>query len=155
MTTLRHKLVAPVAVLLALTMAPILTGCIGNPVQGIVKAATGGKVDVGDGHSLPSDFPKAVPVAKGTVVSGVGAGSGAKKIWNASVHVTGADPTDGIESDLKRAGFTIEPVTSTSDGSALIGATARYSVLIGIAKDKTGWLVNYTVGPADSQNSGN
>jgi hypothetical protein len=114
-----------------------------------VKAATGGKVDVGSGHKMPPDFPKEVPVVKGTIVSSVGLGSGAKKIWNVSIHVTGDNPATGIESDLKGAGFKLEPVTSTTDdGSAIIAADSKYSTLIGIAKDKTGWIVNYSVGPS-------
>ena len=154
MSTLRHKFVVPVAILLALTTAPLLTGCIGNPIQGIVKAATGGKVDVGGGHALPSDFPKEVPVVKGSVVTGVGLGTGAKKIWNVRVHVTGDNPATGIEADLKSAGYKVEPVTSTTnDGSAIIAGNDKYGIVIGIAKDKSGWIAIYTVGPADSKGS--
>ena len=150
MSTLRHKFVVPIAILAALTVAPLLTGCVGNPVEGIVKAATGGKVDVGSGHKMPPDFPKEVPVVKGTIVTSVSLGAAGKKVWNVSIPVTGDNPVTGIESDLKGAGFKLEPVTSTSDdGSAIIATDSKYSTIIGIAKDKTGWLVNYSVGPSD------
>jgi hypothetical protein len=60
MSTMRRRIAIPLALVLAVSSVPLLTGCFGNPIQGAIKAATGGKVDLGGG-SLPKDFPSSVP----------------------------------------------------------------------------------------------
>ena len=43
---LRTRYTAPLALLIALAMAPTLSGCFGNPVESIIEGATGGEVDL-------------------------------------------------------------------------------------------------------------
>jgi hypothetical protein len=153
MTGLRRRVVAASALVLALAGMPMLAGCGANPVESIVKQATGGKVDVG-GTTVPSDFPKRIPLEKGSVVSSVGIGSGTKKSWNVSIRVTGGDPSGAIRAALKKAGFRIEIDSGSvaADSGAFLADDADYGVAIGVTKDGKGYIVNYTVTPVSSSN---
>jgi hypothetical protein len=102
MSTLSRKIAVPLALVVAVSAVPMLTGCFGNPIQGVIKAATGGKVNIGGG-SLPQDFPSAVPVYKGKIDSAVGLGTGKKEIWNVTVEVGSSDATSTIKSELTGA----------------------------------------------------
>jgi hypothetical protein len=132
----------------------MLTGCFGNPLQGVVKAATGGKVDLGGSGSLPKDFPSSIPVYKGKIISAIGLGSGKKEIWNVTVQIPGSDAGNSIKSDLTGAGFTVEQVATTDAGSSLAADNKTYGVLVVTSKDtsKGYWIANYTVTPDDSSN---
>jgi hypothetical protein len=150
----RSRLTVPLAIVAAAATLPLLTGCFGNPVQGLVKAATGGKVNVGGG-SLPSDFPSAVKVASGKIDSAIALGSGKKEVWNVSVEVSGSGSLQDIESQLKGAGFTVQGSGTTSDSSdagGLVATNKTYSVLVGVAKADGKWIANYTVGQGDDNN---
>lgn len=154
MTSVHRKLTVPLAIVVAAATLPLLTGCFGNPVQGLVKAATGGKVNVGGG-SLPSDFPSEVKVASGKIDTGIAIGSGKKEVWNVSVEVSGSGSLADIESQLKGAGFKVQTSGKTSDGTdagALVAEDKNYSVLVGVAKADGKWIANYTVGPNDGDN---
>jgi len=151
-TRTRRRIAVPIAIVLALSSAPLLTGCFGNPIQGAIKAATGGKVNVGGG-SIPSDFPKSVPVYKGKVDEAVGLGTGSKEVWNVTVEVPGASSYDGIKSALTGAGFkVVGSGTAGSSGEGLIATNKVYSVIVGVTGTGSKWAANYTVGPADSSN---
>jgi hypothetical protein len=152
MSTMRYRVTVPVAIVIALATAPLLAGCFGNPVQGIVKNATGGKVDVG-GTSIPADFPKVVPVYKGKVDSSLALGTGKKKIWNLSIEVPDAKAMNEIESELKSAGFTTDLQGNIGKaGASLISDNKTYGVAVVLAKTDKGFIANYTVTPDQSSN---
>lgn len=142
----RRTFVAPTAIVLALSLMPMLTACGGNPIQGIIQGATGGQLDVG-GTTVPADFPAEVPLVSGEVVAGVGLGSGDGKIWNVSIKIPDASAIDGISAQLTEAGFEKVGDTATSDdGSSSMFTKDPYGVLVIVAKDdKTGFVANYTV----------
>jgi hypothetical protein len=151
MMSLRRKFTVPIAIVVAAATLPLLTGCFGNPIQGIVKAATGGKVNVGGGgNTLPSDFPTGVKVYSGTIVEAVSLGSGKKEVWNVTVKVPSASTINDIKASLVSEGFKIVSSGTSTDGAELVGASKTYSVIVGIAKDGSGWDANYTVGPPSS-----
>ncbi len=143
----RKKFLAPAAIVLALTLAPMLTACGGNPIQGLVDSATGGKVNLG-GTQVPADFPKEVPLASGSVLFGASIGDGDGKIWNVSIKVDDASAMDGIKAQLEGAGF-----TSVSDGTSSLEAQSGlftkdpYGVLVVLAPNEKdgGFVANYTV----------
>ena len=148
----RRRITVPIAIVLAVSSVPLLTGCFGNPIQGALNAATGGKVNIGGG-SLPKDFPSSVPVYKGKIDTALGLGTGKKEIWNVTVEVPDGSALTKIKSDLTSAGFKVEGSGSaTSTASGLVADNATYSVIVGIAEADKKWVANYTVGPADSGN---
>ena len=147
MISARRKLTVPIAIVAAAATLPLLTGCFGNPIQGIVKAATGGKVNVGGGSTLPSDFPSSIKVESGKIVEAVALGSGKKEVWNVTVQVPSASTINDIKSTLTSEGFKIVSSGTSTSGAELLAASKQYSVIVGIAKDGSGWDANYTVGP--------
>ncbi|HMH59228.1 MAG TPA: hypothetical protein VK537_08610 [Galbitalea sp.] len=155
MSSLRRRVTIPIAIVLAVSSVPLLTGCFGNPIQGVVNAATGGKVKLGGGGgagSLPSDFPSSVPVYKGKIDSALGLGSGKKEVWNVSVELSG-DQTSTIKDELTKGGFKVdESGTAGTDGGTIVANNKTYGVLVVIAKGPTKgtWIANYTVTPAPS-----
>jgi hypothetical protein len=152
MTTTSRKIAVPLAIIVAVSAVPMLTGCFGNPVQGVLNAATGGKVNLGGG-SLPKDFPSDVPVYKGKVDTGIGVGSGAKEVWNVTIELPGESAYNDIKSELTGAGFKVVGSGSAgTSGEGLVATSSKYSVLVGVTGSGSKWLANYTVGPADSNN---
>lgn len=146
MSTTSRKIAIPLAILVAVSAVPLLTGCFGNPVQGVLNAATGGKVNLAGG-SLPKDFPSAVPVYKGKIDSAIGLGSGKKEIWNVTIEVGSGDATSAIKSELTGAGFkVVESGTTGTSGGSIVADNKTYGVLVVTEKDsKKGWIANYTV----------
>jgi hypothetical protein len=158
MSSMRRRITIPIAIVLAVSTVPLLTACFGNPLGGIVHAATNGKVNLGGGAgggSLPSDFPSSVPVYKGKIDSALGLGSGKKEIWNVTVELSGSDQTSTIKDELTKAGFKVDEsgVTGT-DGGTIVASNKTYSILVVATKDSTKgtWIANYTVTPATSSN---
>lgn len=150
--TPKTRATIPIAVVMALAAAPLLTGCFGNPVHNIAKSASGGKVDVG-GTSIPSDFPKSIPVYSGKVVSAAALGSGAKEIWNVSIQVPDPNALKDIQSALTKAGLTTQAEGNAGKvGASLIATGKTYSVAVLLAKDSHGFIANYTVSPDDDSN---
>ena len=150
-STTRRRIAVPIAIVLAVSAVPMLTGCFGNPIQSAVNAATGGKVNVGGG-SLPADFPSAVPVYKGKIDSALGLGSGKKKVWNVTVELPGSDAYKDIKSELSGAGFkTDESGTIGDSGASIVADNKTYGVLVVLTEDTSTkkWIANYTVTPAD------
>jgi hypothetical protein len=145
----------PIAIVLAVSSVPLLTGCFGNPIQGALNAATGGKVNLGGG-SLPSDFPSAVPVYKGKIDSALGLGSGDKKVFNVTVELPNGNAINDIKSELAGAGFkTDESGTIGDSGASIIADNKKYGVLVVATEDTSTkkWIANYTVTPdEDSSN---
>lgn len=140
---MNRRLVAlPLAALL-LIGAPALSGC---SFQGVVKDVSGGNVDIG-GKSVPSDFPKEVPLAEGDVVLGAGLGSGSDKVWNVTVKVDGADSYTAIQKQLTDAGFSGEFGASGPNGGGTgTFSNGTYGVLVVVTDaGSNGWVANYSV----------
>lgn len=134
------------AIAISLLAAPALTGC---SVQGLIKNATGGQVDVGGSGSKPSDFPSNIPLVDGKIIAGAGLGSGAEKIWNVTVEVTGSNPLPGIKSELEGAGFSTEGNLDLSgeEGGTLFLTDDTFGIAVVVGKSDANWTVNYTVTP--------
>jgi hypothetical protein len=154
MSTMRRRIAIPLALVLAVSSVPVLTGCFGNPLQSAVNAATGGKVNLGGGGSLPKDFPSSVPVYKGKIISALGLGSGKKEIWNVTVQIPGSDAGNSIKSDLTSAGYKVEESGTSDAGASLVADNKTYGVLVVTSKDtsKGYWIANYTVTSDASSN---
>ena len=154
MSTMRRRIAIPLAIVLAVSSVPVLTGCFGNPIQGAINAATGGKVNLGGGGSLPADFPKSVPVYSGKVVSALGLGSGKKEIWNVTIQIPGSAASGKIKDQLTGAGFKVQESGTSDAGDSLVADSKDYGVLVVTSKDtsKGYWIANYTVTPVDSTN---
>jgi hypothetical protein len=148
MSTLRRRVAVPLALVVALATVPALTGCGSNPIQSLVKSATGGKVDVSSGGSVPAGFPSAVPLYKGKVDSGVGVGSGKSKIWTVTIEVPGSSSIKDIKSELTAAKFSaLVESTGGSTGGTIVAKSGSYGVLVVVSKGDKGWIANYTVTP--------
>jgi hypothetical protein len=148
--TSRRRITIPIAIVLALSSVPLLTGCFGNPIQGAINAATGGKVKLG-GSSLPSDFPSAVPVYKGKIDTAIALGTGKKEVWNVTVEIPGLSTYNDIKSALTGAGFkVVGSGNAGSSGEGLIASSSAYSVIVGVTGSSGKYVANYTVGPSDS-----
>ncbi|HEX4057704.1 MAG TPA: hypothetical protein VHX87_05250 [Galbitalea sp.] len=151
-TSSRRRITVPIAIILAVSSVPLLTGCFGNPLQGAINAATGGKVGLGGG-SIPSDFPSAVPVYKGKVDSALGLGTGKDKVWNVTIELPNSDAYKDIKSELTGAGFkTDESGTIGDSGASLIADNKTYGVLVVVTENTSSkqWVANYTVTPDDA-----
>ncbi|WP_285116200.1 hypothetical protein [Leifsonia sp. fls2-241-R2A-40a] len=139
----RRLLVVPLVAALLLGSAPALSGC---SFQGAVKDLSGGNVDIG-GTSVPSDFPKDVPLASGDVVFGAGLGSGDDKVWNVTVKVDGGDAYTAIEKQLTDAGFSGEfGARGPNGGGTGTFSNGTYGVLVVVTDaGSNGWVANYSV----------
>ena len=142
MSHLVKRITVPVALAIALLAGPALAGC---SVQNLVHDVTGGKVDV-PGKSVPKDFPSAVPLASGEVLSGAAVGDAKSKIWNVTVRVKDSSAIDDVFTALTSAGFTCKTVTeTTADGGALVGDKGKINVAVVEVTDGKGFVLNYTV----------
>jgi len=149
---MNKRFTATAAIVLALAITPALSGCFGNPIEQIVEGATGGDVSL-PGQGIPDDFPKDVPLYDGEVTFGLGVGNGDGKAWNVTIRVRGLDAADSIKSQLEGAGFAQNEAGvggTTADGATLIYGNDKYTVLVVITKDDTGFVANYTVSDVTS-----
>lgn len=153
--TTRTRASRPLTVALAasvLVASPLLlSGCSFLPGQGGPGINIPGVGSFGTGK-LPSDWPKAVPVASGDVLFGAAAGnvkSTDGRIWNVTIKVSGADDYGKIKSQLEGAGFKVDAEPDSGDASGGTGTFLKPpdSVLVVVTKadEKTGWVANYTV----------
>lgn len=145
------------AVSISLLLTPTLAGCVnpfgGNPIGNVIKNATGGKVDIG-GSSVPSDFPKEVPLINNDVVFATAIGSGDKKVWEVTVKVSSLDDFDKIKSQMESAGLTGKlsdfQLSGDSRSGVFVGDT--YGALVVVTGDKDGYVASYTVATGDPTN---
>lgn len=147
MSFTRKKVVAPAAIVLALSLTPMLAGCGGggNPIQGMINQATGGQVDIG-GTEVPKSFPSEIPLVSGSVISGSSINAEDTKIWNVAIKASDPGAVNGIDDQLKSAGFeSLGEGLSSEDGSSKIFTKEPYGVLVIVGKDDGGFVVNYTV----------
>jgi len=152
MSSMTRRVTAPIAIVIALAMAPALSGCFGNPIEGIIEGATGGQVDLG-GTAIPDGFPTSeVPIADGEIIFGGSFGGADAQVFNVTVRVPNAQAIDGIKTELEAAGFESqgEFSGSTQEGGTFIATTAAWSVLVVVAKDtENGFVASYTVTSAN------
>lgn len=144
----RRRLPILLAVAVAMTIAPTLSGC---SVQGLVSQATGGKVDVG-GTTLPKGFPSTVPLVSGMVQTAAAFGGSKSKVWNVTIRVSGISVYDQIAAKLEAAGFAAKVQTGTSKDPSRTGifTNSTYQVLVVVAQIEKGWSANYTVSNVDA-----
>jgi len=157
MSTIRRRIVTPIAIAIAVVIAPTLSGCfgmMGNPIQGVIEGATGGNVDLG-GTDVPKGFPTAeVPLYSGDIVTGIALGNADAKIFNVVVKVPDASALDQISTQLEAAGFSAGGSFSASseDGGTAMFSSSSWSVLVVVSSDNTdGWTANYTVTSVTAQ----
>jgi hypothetical protein len=142
------RITIPIAIAIALFAGPALAGC---SVQNLVHDVTGGKVDV-PGKSVPKDFPSAVPLASGEVLSGAAVGDAKAKVWNVTVRVKNGSAIDDVLTTLTSAGFTCKTLTkTTADGGAIVGDKGKINVAVVEIKDDKGFVLNYTVTKGDGK----
>ena len=141
--SIRTRVTAPIAIALALVLAPALSGCMGNPIENIIEGATGGDVEL-PGTSLPEGFPTEVPLIEGEVAFGVAIGNG----YNVSVRVDGPEAIDEISDQLEAAGFTAQAGGTTGAETTQAFSSDAFTVIVVLTKEgDTGYLANYTVAP--------
>jgi len=147
-TTRKHYSVA-IALVLALAVAPSLSGC--SLVKGVIQQQSGVGIP---GKEIPADFPKSdVPLIDGEVVLGASIGTGDKEVWNVTIKVKDVSAFDTIDAALKGAGYTaVEGVTvKSTDGATGSWTNDKRTVFVVIAKDgDTGFIANYSVGPLNN-----
>jgi hypothetical protein len=142
------RITIPIAIAIALFAGPALAGC---SVQNLVHDVTGGKVDV-PGKSVPRDFPSAVPLASGEVLSGAAVGDAKAKVWNVTVRVKNGSAIDDVLTTLTSAGFTCKTLTkTTADGGAIVGDKGKINVAVVEIKDGNVFVLNYTVTKGDGK----
>jgi hypothetical protein len=147
MITQRSRLAVPVAVVLALSSISLLGGC---SFHNLVKQATGGKVDIGS-KTVPSDFPKEIPLAKGTIVLAGSVKGKDGEVWNITEKVTDGSTLDSIATAITGAGFkeVSEAKTTSKDGGTDAFGNDKYGILVVLTTDGKGvTIANYTVSPA-------
>ena len=139
----RRLLALPLAAALLLGATPALTAC---SFQGVVKDVSGGNVDIG-GTTVPSDFPKDVPLASEDVVFDAALGSGDDKVWNVTVKVPGGDAYTSIATQLTDAGFSGDFGAQGADGGGTgTFSNGTYGVLVVVTDaGSNGWVANYSV----------
>ena len=139
------RLSVPLAVLMVLAIAPVLAGCAMNPVESIIKQATGADVDLG-GASLPKDFPVDVPIVDGEIQFGAGIKTDEARVWNVTVKATDPAVFETIKSQLTSAGFAWDENLGGSTESGSVGTfiNENYTVAVVVTTDG-GVTVNYTV----------
>lgn len=151
MSTIRRRIVTPIAIAIAVAIGPTLSGCFGmtgNPIEGVIEGATGGNIDIG-GTSLPNGFPEAdVPLYDGDIVAGMAVGNADGKVFNVSVRVPDASVLEEITSGLEDAGFTADGgfVASNAGGGSAVYLSDTWSVFVVVTSDGSeSWTANYTV----------
>jgi hypothetical protein len=152
--TTRNRFAVPLALVVALAITPLLSGCINpaNIVNGVIDQATGGKAGVG-GTTLPKDFPKEIPIIDGDILFSAFAKADEGTTYNITVKPKSDKAFETITKDLEAAGFAEngEMGTTSEKSSTGVFANDTYTILVVVADDSdNGTVVNYTVGPADS-----
>jgi hypothetical protein len=163
-TRTRGTRLATVALTASLLVASplLLSGCSLLHLPGQSGGSSGGGITIpgvgsfGSGK-LPSDWPKDVPVASGSVLTGASIGNANSKDgegWNATIKVSGPEAYAAIKTQLTGSGFKVDSEPDSGDATGGTGtfASPKYDVLVVVTKtdDKTGWVANYTVTTATS-----
>jgi hypothetical protein len=134
-----------IALVAALVLVPLATGC--SAIGGAVSDVTGGTVNVG-GTAIPSDFPDAVPVTEGDIVTAGSVGEDAGRVFSVVVAVDDASAYQTIADELKTAGFVSNDDLVPGESTATTGgySNGAYGVLVVVAETPAGdWVATYTV----------
>ncbi|MFC6355011.1 hypothetical protein [Luethyella okanaganae] len=145
MYTVRRRVTIPLAIVAALAVTPVLAGCLGNPVEGIingaVEKATGG--DVSLGGKLPDGWPSEVPVIEGDILFGAGSSASGSEGWVVTIASKAADPLEDAKAKLIAAGFTEDANVANGQAGLVAVKNDNYGVLVAGSKDG----ILYTVTP--------
>jgi hypothetical protein len=145
-TRIPRRIAAAVALMSALVLAPVLSGC--SVVESVVEGATGGDVQIG-GTSIPEGFPAEVPVYEGDIINGSSISKNNQTVFNVVVSVPDTSAFDTIRTDLEAAGFAPQPGYDMVENQGTITGlfnSAEWSVLVAVTtQDPVGTVANYTV----------
>ena len=148
MSTKRRHYSAVLALVMALAITPALSGCFGNPLEGIIEGATGGDVDLG-GNSVPDGYPTSeVPLFDGEIIYGGSITAEGATIFNVTIKVPDASAIDTIKSQLEGAGLTsaAEGGATGVEGLGAVFQNDKWGVLVVVSEDgSNGFVANYTV----------
>jgi hypothetical protein len=134
-----------VALVASVVLMCSVAGCAA--IGGAVSDATGGTVNVG-GTAIPSDFPDAVPVIEGDIVTAGSVGEDAGRVFSVVVAVDDASAFSTIAGELKTAGFVSNDDLVPGESTATTGgySDGTYGVLVVVAETPAGdWVATYTV----------
>ncbi len=100
-----------------------LSGCFGNPLEGlaqgganeIIKNVTGSDVDLG-GQSIPKDFPSQIPVAEGEIEHGGSITVEGSTVWTLRIKSNDPSVFEKTQSAFLAAGFEEGFATEGPDG---------------------------------------
>ena len=144
--TLRTRVTATVAILLALAIAPALSGC--SVVESVVEGVTGGDVQIG-GTSIPEGFPDEVPVVDGDIINGSSITKNGETVYNVVVKIADTSVFDTIKTELSDAGFEPQEGYDMAENNGTITGlfnNGTWSVLVAVTtQDGLGTVANYTV----------
>ncbi len=148
MYTIRKSISIPLAVIIAASTAPLLTGCFGNPVEGIIDRAVKGATDGGVslGGKLPDGWPNEVPVIDGEILFGAGATTDGEQGWVVTIVPTSSDPIGDAQKKLEDAGFVVDTTASESAGEAGLVSMMNDHYVVVVVGSADGLI--YTVTPA-------
>ncbi len=149
------------SIALAALLAPALTGCFGNPLDGLadrvsegladelgkkieesIEGGTGGELDLDLEEGLPQDFPEdEVPLVDGEVLGGVRIVVEDKPNWQVSVRVADEAAVEQGKRLLEDAGYTAAFAT---DFGAMY-ENDKYGVIYGAGAEDGGFVISYVV----------
>lgn len=134
-----------------------LSGCFGNPLEGlaqggvnnIIKEATGADVDLG-GKSIPQGFPNQVPVAEGEIEYGGSITSDGETIWTLRIKTNDPDAFTKVQSQLLSSGFEEGFVT---DGESKMGSYEGhgYGLILNMDAIDGSYNLTYLVSTSDEE----
>lgn len=136
------------AIVLAVTAGPLLSGCTGAAVEGAVngavQGATGGEVSLGG--ALPAGWPTDIPVVDGEIRFGTATTTDGKQGWVVTITSASADPLAEAKQKLADAGFLVDTGATASVGDAGVVSMKNENYRVVVAGTSDGLL--YTVSPA-------
>lgn len=143
MVTRRHgTALAAIALGASLT----LTGCIGNPIDGLVnqglqEAADGLLGGSADGE-LPKGFPTEVPIVPGEIQGGFGLNVEGANAWTVVVKVTAGsveEAAEHIAGQMASAGFETPDMEGSFAGQSVrTYSKAPFAALVTVVGDDSG-----------------
>ncbi len=141
-----RRIAATLAILSALVIAPVLSGC--SVVESVVEGVTGGDVTIG-GTSIPEGFPAEVPVVDGDILNGSSIAKNGETVYNVTVKVADTSVFESIKTELTDAGFAPqEGYDMKEQNNTITGLfnNGTWSVLVAVTtQDVVGTVANYTV----------
>lgn len=137
----RHS-TALIAVVLGTTLT--LTGCMGNPVEGLINQGIeeAGGLFGGASGELPKGFPSEVPVVPGEIEGGFGMNVEDGSAWTVVVKVTAgsvAEAAEHIASQMAAAGFESPDMDGEFAGQSVrTYSNDKFGALVTVVGDDSG-----------------